>query len=1023
MTPPLARRAVAILLLALGVAAETAAATAPATAPAGPDSFDEGVPFVRAYDVANGLPQSTVHALLVDREGALWAGTQDGVARYDGRAWTELELPTRERSSFVRAMLEAADGAFWIGTQSAGLLRRARSGAVWTEFGLDGAGPGDRRVNALAETRGASGTLLWVATHDAGLARFDGREWRSFRVADGMPADRVWELLPVEEPDGDFLWVATERGPARVRLPDGPVEIPAGAPTDSASSLERTPGVGDAPSRIWVGLYGGGVARYAVGSWRRFTASDGLPSPFVTDLTRAAGDGEALWIATDGGGLARLEDERAQAVELGSALSSRAVYKVIETGPEQGASALWLGTRNNGLLRVMTGYWRSYVPFPEIPRSPVSALLRRGAGTEAGELWLGTDGYGLAILRGDDWLHESEASGALGNDSVLALAETRRLLDGNGVWVGTRNGGLSRWDGRRWRRFDRAGGALPNDLVQTLLETDDGAGHGVLWVGTREGVTRFDGRRWTRGEAAEGWPTSSVLSLLGDRDAAGRSALWIGTSAGLYRWRDGEIRHWSEAEGLPNATVHALHLRRGASGRRELWLGTDGGGAAVLDPDDEDARLRPLSDLGVPPLPNGVVYAILEDHSGALYLPTNRGVVRIRLGERAAAGAAPEPAQVDLMTIEHGLPSSQANRGAAMVDELGRIWVGTVAGAAAFDPALEPRDRSVKRILLRGRFADGSGRDLAPGASLMHDDARLLFRYTLLSFFGEPSTRYRTQLAGHEATPSDWTAAGERELAGLPAGAYVFRVWGRDAGGRISGPAELPFTVQPAPWQTWWARLGLAGVALAGVFGVVRVRARRHERRERDLEELVAARTARLQRANALLIELSYVDAVTSIPNRRRFDELLAAEWKRAVRGHTPLALVMIDIDRFKSFNDAQGHQRGDDCLRQVAATLADGLSRSGDAIARYGGEEFALILPATEVEGAARVAEQLRRRVMALAIPHPGSDIEPVVTVSCGVAASSPEMGGGVEHLLHEADRSLYEAKNGGRNRVASTT
>jgi diguanylate cyclase (GGDEF)-like protein len=162
---------------------------------------------------------------------------------------------------------------------------------------------------------------------------------------------------------------------------------------------------------------------------------------------------------------------------------------------------------------------------------------------------------------------------------------------------------------------------------------------------------------------------------------------------------------------------------------------------------------------------------------------------------------------------------------------------------------------------------------------------------------------------------------------------------------------------------------------------------------------------------------------VTSIPNRRRFDELLAAEWKRAVRGHTPLALVMIDIDRFKSFNDAQGHQRGDDCLRQVAATLADGLSRSGDAIARYGGEEFALILPATEVEGAARVAEQLRRRVMALGIPHPGSDIEPVVTVSCGVAASSPEMGGSVEHLLHEADRSLYAAKNGGRNRVASTS
>ena len=996
----------------------SAAVAAAALSASGFDPFESGVPFVRVYDVAGGLPQNTVHALLMDRAGTLWAGTQDGVARYDGRSWTDLELPTRDRSSFVRALHESSDGALWIGTQSAGLMRRA--GEVWTVFGLDGAGPGDRRVNALAETHAGGGSQIWVATHDAGLARFDGRDWRSFRVSDGLPADRVWELLPVEGSSGSRLWIATEGGPAILHLPDGPIEIPAGAPTDSVSSLEWSPAGASGGEQIWLGLYGGGLARYSEGTWRRYGAEEGLPSPFVTDLARSADQPGTLWVATDGGGLARLEGDRLRRIDLGTSFSSRAVYKVLETGAEQGASALWVGTRNNGLLRLTTGYWRSFVPFPEIPRSPISALLLRPDGEGGEELWLGTDGYGVAVLREGAWVRHSRATGALGNDTVFALAESQQIGSGRQVWVGTRNGGVSRWDGRNWTRFDQAGGALPNDLVQALLETVDESGRGRLWVGTREGLASFDGESWTIADPAAGWPSSSVLSLLEERDANGRATLWIGTSSGLYRRRADGIRQWSEPEGLPNATVHALHLRRGASGRRELWLGTDGGGAAVLDPDDEAARLRPPVDLGVPRLPNQVVYSILEDRNGALYLPTNRGVVRLRLGERPAGAAEAEPAQVELLTVEHGLPSSQTSRGTALVDARGRVWVGTVSGAAAIDPALEPSERSAKRILLRGLFTDGSGRALAPGQAVRHGEDRLLFHYTLLSFFGEPLTRYRTQLAGHEATPTDWTASGEREFAGVPPGSYVFRVWGRDASGRISGPEELAFSVLPAPWETWWARLGLSGVALLGVFGLVRARQSRHDRRERELEELVAARTARLQRANALLIELSYVDAVTSIPNRRRFDELLAAEWKRAVRGHTPLALVMIDIDRFKRFNDSYGHQRGDDCLRQVAATLADGLSRSGDAIARYGGEEFALILPATDVEGAERVAEQLRRRVEALEIPNEASDIAPVVTVSCGVGADSPEMGGDLQRLLLKADRALYGAKGAGRNRVS---
>jgi diguanylate cyclase (GGDEF)-like protein len=978
------------------------------------EPWDAGLPFVRAYEVPDGLPQNTVHALWIGRDGRFWAGTQDGLASYDGRAWTDLVLPTHQRSNFVRALLETSDGALWVGTQAGGLLRR--SGNVWTVFGgeEEGGGPGDVRVNALAETGTPSSPVLWVATHSSGLVRYDGHRWQRFTAADGLPADRVWDLLTVSDEHGERLWVATEAGPAWLELPDGPIVRPEGAPTTSASSLgARVDEKGR--QEIWVGLYGGGLAGWTDEGWRSIGAADGLPSQFLTDLAPRVDDPQLLWVATDGGGLAQFDGRRATPVDVGAALSSSAVYKVLETGSRDGAAAVWLGSRNDGLLRVMTGFWRSFVPYSENPRATVSALMVSEDAPGGAELWLGTDGFGAALWKNGTWRRFTAADGSLGRDAVLAIAETRAVGAGRRVWVGTRNGGLSEWDGRRWRRHDRSTGALPNDLVQTLFETVDATGRGTLWVGTREGLARFDGRSWEYPDAAAGWPASSILALAGDPRPDGGVDLWIGSSTGLHRAAaDGTIAHWGDLEGLPNPTVHALLLRGGA-GKRELWVGTDGGGAAILDPDEPGAKLVPIERAGWPSLPNGVVYAILEDRFGRLYLPTNRGVVRL---SRDGAG---QSARLELMTVEHGLPSSQANRGAAAVDARGRIWIGTVDGAAALDPAREPETGASKRLLVAGTLTDGSNRDLASGARLAHDEARMRFRYTLLSFFGEPLTRYRTQLAGHDGSPTEWSASGEREFGRLPPGDYVFRVWGRDADDRVSGPAELAFTVLPAPWQTLGARLGMVAALALGVLLIVRARARVHERREHELEELVAARTARLARANALLIELSYVDAVTSIPNRRRFDELMVAEWKRSVRAALPLAVVMIDIDWFKDFNDSYGHQRGDDCLRQVAAALADGLSRSGDAISRYGGEEFAVILPATDLEGAVRVAEQLRRRVQALGIPNQASQYSGVVTVSCGVAAIEPNLATDAQVLVAAADRALYEAKKAGRNRVVA--
>jgi diguanylate cyclase len=191
--------------------------------------------------------------------------------------------------------------------------------------------------------------------------------------------------------------------------------------------------------------------------------------------------------------------------------------------------------------------------------------------------------------------------------------------------------------------------------------------------------------------------------------------------------------------------------------------------------------------------------------------------------------------------------------------------------------------------------------------------------------------------------------------------------------------------------------------------------------------ELLAAQSAlleiqrQLRDANAMLSELSVRDGLTGLYNRRHFDGALDIELRRAARNLRPISLLMIDVDDFKALNDGYGHQRGDDCLREVARVLENHPHRGYDVLARYGGEEFVLLLPDAGGFTALSIAESIRRAVFELAIENTGSTVADIVTISIGVSCHHPHLGDGPERLLCEADQALYAAKGMGRNRVES--
>ena len=184
------------------------------------------------------------------------------------------------------------------------------------------------------------------------------------------------------------------------------------------------------------------------------------------------------------------------------------------------------------------------------------------------------------------------------------------------------------------------------------------------------------------------------------------------------------------------------------------------------------------------------------------------------------------------------------------------------------------------------------------------------------------------------------------------------------------------------------------------------------------LEQKVEERTKALQIANQELESLVNLDGLTQVANRRYFDAYLAQEWRRLAREQQQLSLILLDVDFFKRYNDHYGHQAGDDCLVKVSQAVKQAIKRPADLVARYGGEEFVVVLPNTNIQGAAVVAQRIQDELQRLQIFHVKSEVSPLVTLSLGLACQIPIPGTDSGHLVGNADEALYMAKRQGRNR-----
>lgn len=913
------------------------------------------------------LPHDDVSTIAQTRDGYLWIGTVEGLARFDGARSVVFDKSNTPaiRNNWIRALREDREGRLWIGTFGGGLVCREKGRFV--AYGETAGLPADVIFVVFEDPLGH----ILVGTQGKGLFRFEAGRFVREPGSEELAALSV-RAMAIDS--AGTLWVGTEMGlfrrgdggkseyGNRAKAKTAPFVRQEGVETDAVISLAST------PEKLYAGTESGGLVEIAAARVTRITPREGLAHERVWSL--AVDRDQSLWIGTDGGGLQRLSHGRLSTFSTQNGLSNDYVWSIVEDREGN----LWIGTNGGGINQLRSGRVVSLTTREGLPSNFIWSILR----TQDGSLYIGTEDAGLARLQGGTITTLGPREGLEG--SARALLEDHRKQ----LWIGG-NRGLFREEGGRIRPL-----LLPG-LDRVFCLAEDGAG--VVWIGTTNGLKALDGGVLRDYSHEDGLSPAAVNDLHVARDGS----LWVGTSVGLWQKRGDRFVTYAKEQGLPS--LYVTTVLEGPDGA--IWAATRGGLARL-----HGGRFQSLTSRDG--LADDAIMSALLDDEGGLWMGGNRGLFRVLLSDLESVLAGTRRTfRSRMFGLEDGMRSVEVNHegSSRFKDPDGRLWFATRGGAASIPPGQIPPSQPPPVVIEEARAdgrrigAEGAGAEAVAGADagagpwrLEAGTRRLDIHFTALTFRAPSSLRLWYRLEGFDP---DWVAAGPDRIAhytNLPHGRYRFQVVAaRDDANRGEPGAVADLQIAPRFHETWWFR------SLAVVFLVLsaqlfqRQKLRRLGRQKAELERLVAARTAEVAATNAQLAQLVREDSLTGVANRRRLDEALDEEWRRAVRLGTTLALVLVDVDFFKSYNDRLGHPAGDACLKEVATAVAETCRRANELVARYGGEEFAVLLPGVTREQACVTGENLRKKVQSLEIAHPKSAVDLYLTISVGVASMEP--------------------------------
>lgn len=780
------------------------------------------------WSARDGLPQQTVRAIVQTRDGYLWLGTDEGLARFDGirfKVFDPSSTPEMKNPN-IRSLLEDREGSLWVGAREGGLLRLKRG--QWIRFSAKD-GLSDEWIHALAEGRDGS---LWIGTFRGGLYRFKDGQFTEYRKKDGLPEQPLGPLL---EDIAGTLWIGT-RGSGVYRLKDGKfsnLSSKEGLPNDFVSALHQ-----GADGSLWIGT-DGGLARIRGESITTLRAEDGLVNNRVRALLE---DREgSLWIGTDGGGLTRFRAGRFSVYSKKDGLSDDSVIALAEDRE----GSLWIGTFSGGLNRLANTRVTVHAAREGLAGDAVMAVLA----AKDGGVWAASWRRGLNRLANGELSIFTKRDG-LPSDGITTLLEDSE----GGLWLGAYEG--------LWR-FHR-GVFTPQPLLPdggralvAGLMFDQAGG---LWVTSDVGVfRRRDNGELHRYTTADGLANNRCYGVAEDKN----NIVWVATAGGLSRFEAGKFTSITTEHGLSSNLVHALYPDEDGT----LWIGTKGGGLNRL----RDGVITAYTIREG--LFDNTVYWILDDGQGRLWMTCNKGVFSVTKRELDdVADGRMERLNPVAYGMDDGMRSRECNGGhpGGQRTKDGRLWFPTLEGVAVIDPVYSyenkiPPPVVIERVVADGEVIEASGSrrmcEAGPCLSLRPGIEKLEIDYTGLSLVAPRRVKFKYRLEGFDR---GWSDVGGRRTAyytNLPPGDYVFRVAAANNDGVWNeAGASLAIRLEPLFHQTWPFKGILAVAFLIAGYGAYRLRILRLKARERSLTKLVRERTRELAaeqaRAETLLLNV-----------------------------------------------------------------------------------------------------------------------------------------------------------------------
>lgn len=879
--------------------------------------------------------------------------------------------------------------------------------------------------------------FLWVGEPGA-VARFDGAQWRDYPLTTGA---EVNDLLV--DPSGR-LWVAS--GHSLLRLEGDAFKVIARFRA-SDTVIRRLRWI---HGRLHLATTRG-VYRFESPARLLPVVDEKIGTAFdVAD----AGSGQQLLV----GGHRGLFQSRGADVQ---ALTTATREDLITSLEPDAAGGFWLGGYT---LRRLT---RAGTIEPM--RAPAH-WVRRLALLSNGELWVGTHFDGLYIRAADGTWRQGDRR--LRGETINAIFEDSE----RNVWVATSGSGVHRFSlvGMAEIQFEDG---LPTRLLSSIAAGRDGElwlatyGRGLLhvspqldlkpvatpcgdalvslawqapdtlWFGGEGGLCRL------RGGHAELVPGPGEVQALAIASTGG---LWVLDAQALWRLEDGAVREriyrrdatttrvvaamqddrhggvWIAGnDGLVHAGQRGWQSVDGNGAAHALWQGTNGD-VWMLQNDALVLRTATGQRFATPAVRGA--WLLWGDASGALWQIGRDASARTsatRLRAQLTAGRPPSPPEILATAEGHGgsqptqIGTPQATAlpdGRLAFVMFGKVRIGRLAPT--------PRQTPMPQAQLTGVSAPNND-SAKPGQVFEAGQWPIRFSYTAASLRAPQALQFRYRLLPVDGEWSAPTSERSQSFAGLAPGKYRFevKVVGASAGAK---PAQFEFTLLPLWHETWWVHLlfGIAVLLLVawGTAIVWRWRLRRMSEHQHELEALVAVRTQALQDANRQLAIQARTDALTGLLNRRAFLDGYAFQWQATHRAGESIAVLIIDVDLFKNYNDQHGHVAGDEALQRIAQALIGALQWPDGEVARYGGEEFVAMLPRARLDQALAVGEAMRAAVSGLAIAYRDGHAPGIVTVSIGVAASKDNDDPSAEALLIRADVALYDAKHAGRDRVLAS-